>query len=94
MRRVGPRESLGHLGSGTSKSLPGSDRVVGTGLWERGGLMISQRAEVWGVDAPGCSWSAPARLKEKPRAGSELTRLQPQTPNKDGTRMPDPGMAG
>lgn len=48
MRRVGPGESLGHLGSGTSKSLPGSDRVVGTGLWERGGLMINQRAEVCG----------------------------------------------
>lgn len=72
MRRVGPGESLGHLGSGTSKSLPGSDRVVGTGLWERGGLMINQRAEVCGGRSPWMLLECPSQAEGKTQSGKRV----------------------
>lgn len=64
--------------------LPESETMVGPGLQGKGSLIINQRAELHVGRSPWTPWSSPARLNDKPRAGSELTRLQPQTPDKGG----------
>lgn len=65
---------------GPIRFLPGSEIMVGVGLWEKGSVMITKGQNCMVGEAPGCYWSSPTGPKGKPRAGRELTVLQPQAP--------------